>query len=231
MARVLIADDEAYICLTLKTALRKAGIEHVETAQDGIKALALLTTTHFDIAILDIYMPGMTGLQVAQVAKRKGIGTDIIIVTGQATVEAAIEALHSDVQDFVQKPCKPSDVIAIVRDLLNRRHPSKDTLAGRIDEFLKENASNPDLRLGDVCNHFHISPRQAIRIFSQHISMSFRRRLAYHRIEKAKNLLPSTSYPLCVISEKCGFKNQTRFSETFLRLEKMPPKQYRRLKA
>lgn len=231
MARVLIADDEPGICSVLKRALKRAGIEHVEIAEDGAKALELLATNHFDAAILDIYMPGMNGLEVAQAARRKGIDTDIVIMTGQATVDAAIEALHSNVQDFIRKPFKPSEVVPIVRKLLEKRHPSLHALAGKVDEFIKESAGNPALRIGDVCEHFHISLRQAARLFNQHLQMPFRRRLAWHRVEKAKHLLCSTEQPLSAIAEKCGFKNQARLSETFHRLEKTGPKQYRNAKS
>lgn len=227
MARVLIADDEPGICRTLEKALKNAGVEDIKVVQDGAKALELLTTDHFDIAILDIYMPGMNGLEVAQIVRKKRSDIDIVIMTGQATVEAAIEALHSDVQDFIQKPFKPSEVISIIHSLLEKRRPTLHTLTGRIDNFVKEHSSTLELRLGDVCKHFNISSRQATRLFNQHLKMPFRRCLAYHRTEKAKCLLTSTEYPLYVIAEKCGLKNQSRLSELFYRFEGISPKRYR----
>jgi YesN/AraC family two-component response regulator len=230
MAGILIADDDPDICEILRKALKKAGVEHIKIAQAGTKALELLATARFDVAILDIYMPGMNGLEVARAAKRKGIETDIIIMTGQATVDTAIEALHIDVQDYIRKPFMPKELVSIVLPLLEKRHSLPHTLVDQIDEFIKENSGNFSLKLSEVSRHFNINPDYVTRLLRQHLGMTFRRRLAWHRIQKAKCLLTSTECPLSAIAEKCGFKNQARLSETFIRMERIGPKGYRGLR-
>ncbi len=228
MERILIADDEAPICSLVQRALRKAdmGVQ-VDVARDGKEALQMLTHARYDVVILDIFIPGMNGLEVARAARQNGITTAMVILTGKGTLELAAEAVRSDVQDFLLKPIRPKELVDTVRGLLEKHHPTAHTLATQLDQFLKEDMGNPTLQLSDICERFHISISYATQLFRKQMGSTFRRRLAFHRIELAKELLTTTDNPLYFIAQQCGFKNPARFTETFIRLEKIPPKQYR----
>lgn len=230
MARILIADDEAPICSMVQRGLRNSDIaEQVDVARDGNEALQMLTHVQYDVAILDIFMPGMNGLEVARTVHQNGTATAIIILTGKATLDLAAEAVRSEVQDFLLKPIRPKELIDAVRYLLEKRHPTAHTLASQIDKFLKQDMGNPTLQQSDVCERFHISISYATQLFRKQLNSTFRRRLAFHRIELAKELLTTTDNYLYFIAQQCGFKSPARFTETFTRLEKIPPKQYRNL--
>ena len=229
MAHILIADDEAPVCTVLQKIVETATEDVViDIVRDGEEALQMLTTSPYDIAILDIYMPNMNGLEVAKTAREKGITTDIVLLTAYATLDLAKEAVRSDVQDFLEKPINVKEVIFTIRKLLEKRYPSSNMLAQNMDVFLKENACNADFKVADICSQFKISPTYVSKLFKTHIRISFRQRLAYYRIQKAKQLLASTDFPLYIISEQCGFKTQGRLTETFVRFEKVLPNQYRR---
>ena len=228
MAHILIADDEAPVCTVLQKTVKTAAEDAViDIVGDGEKALRMLTTSPYDIAILDIYMPNMNGLEVVKTAREKGITTDIVLLTAYATLDLAKEAVRSDVQDFLEKPINVQEVIFTVKKLLKKRYPSANALAQDIDVFLKENACNADFKVADICSHFKISPTYVSKLFKTHIKTSFRQRLAYYRIQEAKQLLASTDFPLYIISEQCGFKTQGRLTETFVRFEKVSPNQFR----
>lgn len=81
MPKVLIADDEAPVSMALREALSNAigGIE-VEIVLNGEEAHEKLLKENYDVALLDIYMPGMNGLDIAQCVKERGIDTDIVII-------------------------------------------------------------------------------------------------------------------------------------------------------
>lgn len=230
MARILIADDEAPVCSMVQRALWNSDIaEQVDVARDGPEALRMLTQARYDVAILDIFMPGMNGLEVARAARQNGTATAIIILTGKATVDLAAEAVRSEVQDFLLKPIRPKTLVDAVRGLLEKRHPTAHALASQIDQFLKDDMGNPTLQLSDVCERFRISVSYATQLFRKQLHSTFRRRLAFHRIELAKELLTTTDNPLYFIAQQCGFKSPARFTETLTRLEKISPKQYRNL--
>ena len=224
--RILIADDEEMVCSYLERILRPQPWE-VETVYSGREALDRLAGGRFDVAVLDLYMPPHNGLDILQAVQQKGIQTDVVMLTGHGTIELAVEAMKVGARDFLTKPIKPVEFVTTIRRLLDQRRPLSHVLAGRLDEYTKEHASNPSLRLEDLCLHFHISERYVCRLFQEYSGSSFRQRLSYHRIEQAKHLLAARDQPMSQVAEQCGFKNQRRFNEVFRRQEGTTPRKYR----
>ncbi len=223
---ILIADDDS----DLREAIRDWLASEpwfVQTAGDGREAFNLLCNSHFDIAVLDFKMPGLNGIDVLQAIRREGIQTDVLILTGYGTIETAVQAIKKGAEDFLQKPFKKGDLIAIIQRLLERRNLLTHALPDRLDAFLNVRAFDPSLKLEDLCRHFKISARYVSKLFKERIGMSFRRRLAHFRVERAKTLLESTDEPLYRIAEKCGFRDYRQLTMTFRRLEKIPPREYR----
>ena len=103
LGRVLIADDDSDFRRLLVGRAIRMGLEVVE-AEDGLQALAALQRQAFDLVVLDLYMPGRPGLEVAQAAQHIDPDLPVIVLTGSATVETAIEALRSGVHDYLTKP-------------------------------------------------------------------------------------------------------------------------------
>lgn len=227
VARILIADDEPEICDMLKGWLSPWT---VETAQDGQEALRLLCKQPFDLVILDIKMPYLGGLEVFRAIQEQAIEVDVVFLTGYGTVSTAVKALKMGAQDFLEKPIKRAVFTELVHKLIGRRHSSSHVLADRLDVLLREFSVQPDLKLQDLCEALRISTRYASRLFRDHIGASFRQRLAHYRVRREKQLLERTDEPLYLIAEKCGFRNYHRLTETFRRLEGMPPGAYRKIK-
>lgn len=225
---ILIADDDPAFCDILQRALSSEPWT-VKIARDGREALDLLCTSHFDLAVLDFAMPHLTGLEVLEAVKQKGIQTDIIILTGYGTIPLTVQAMKAGAREFIEKPIKPIELVATIRRLLESRHFPPHVRAARLDTFLKDHGSDPSLKLSDLCRHFRISPAYVARLFQKYIGASFRRRLSYHRVQKAKHLLESTGAPLYLIAGECGFKNYRRLIEAFGRLEGIPPGKYRKI--
>jgi DNA-binding NtrC family response regulator len=97
---VLIADDEKNFGTVLKQELERKGytIELVENGQD---AFNLVSKAQFDVAILDLLMPKMDGIEVLKRIKEEGLSPEVIIMTGNATVQTAIEAMKLSAYDYV----------------------------------------------------------------------------------------------------------------------------------
>ncbi len=118
--RILIADDESTIRETLTNVLSEAGYK-VVTASDGQQAVELLETTNIDVALLDIRMPKMDGLEVLTKMQERSLGTQVIIITAFGTVEGAVEAVKLGASDYVTKPFIFDDILIKISRLLNMR--------------------------------------------------------------------------------------------------------------
>ena len=107
--RVLFADDEAHLRDLMQMELPRLGHE-VTVCPDGTAALRALERGFFDAALLDIRMPGISGIEVLGQIKQISPDTQVIILTGQATVDTAVQALRLGAFDYLTKPCKWADL-------------------------------------------------------------------------------------------------------------------------
>jgi DNA-binding response OmpR family regulator len=119
-ARVLVVDDEESIRFSLQRALERDGYE-VLTAEDGREALRLVQHHVFDLILTDLKMEGVDGVEVMRQARAMAPDTVIIMLTGYATLESAIEALRHGAIDYLIKPCSSADVRAAVAKGLSQR--------------------------------------------------------------------------------------------------------------
>jgi two-component system response regulator HydG len=101
--KILIADDELSITKGLSAVLSDEGYE-VVVAQDGKKALDLLGADSFGLVLADLMMPKLDGLALLKELQRLGIPTECIIVTGQGTVDSAVQAMREGAYDYIEKP-------------------------------------------------------------------------------------------------------------------------------
>lgn len=97
--RVLVVDDEARIQAACKRLLTDEGCD-VEIAENGIKGLKMIEEKHFDIVLLDLMMPGMSGLDVLTDLKARHPDTVVIVITGYATLEHSVETMKKGAFDF-----------------------------------------------------------------------------------------------------------------------------------
>jgi DNA-binding NtrC family response regulator len=117
--RILIADDEEPARFALRRALAQSGCEILEAA-DGITALELLRTELPDLVFLDLQMPERGGLEVLRELGRPPTGCEIIVLTANDSVAAAVECIRSGASDFIAKPYEIEQVRSIVRRVAHR---------------------------------------------------------------------------------------------------------------
>lgn len=114
--QMLILDDEAIVCKRLKPTFEKQGYE-VETFTKSSEALARLKEKFFHIVITDLKMKGEDGIQVLEGAKAASQDTQVIIITGFATLETAKESHRKGAVEFIAKPFKIGELVACVKNL------------------------------------------------------------------------------------------------------------------
>jgi two-component system nitrogen regulation response regulator GlnG len=119
-ARVLVADDEPSIRFVLREALESAGHEVVDVG-DGDAALEALASGSFEIAFLDLRMPGLSGLELLERLEALGSETAVVIVTAQSTFENAVEAMKRGALDYLVKPFRLGEITALTEKALRAR--------------------------------------------------------------------------------------------------------------
>jgi DNA-binding response OmpR family regulator len=120
-AHILIADDEAPIRLTMDAMLRRRGYS-VTTAESAEEALDLIHQHAFDLLLLDLKMPGLSGLDVAARARELQPEAAVIILTGHGSLETAIQGMRIGVFDYMLKTSSPQEVLARVTTALEQQH-------------------------------------------------------------------------------------------------------------
>jgi DNA-binding response OmpR family regulator len=115
--RILVVDDDRGLSLALSTLLADAGHD-VETAGDGPDALALLRQRAFDIVLLDIGLPTMSGLDVLAQARALPAPPRVIVMTADDTSETVVESVRGQAFSYLRKPFPPNTIVEIVGDAL-----------------------------------------------------------------------------------------------------------------
>ena len=118
---VLVVDDDASTRESLELALDKNGYK-VLIAADAREALAILDRSAVDVIVTDLRMPDLDGLQFFQFVRQRAPGVPVIMISGQASVEAAVSAMRDGVVDFLTKPFSLTEIRRVIaRALANRR--------------------------------------------------------------------------------------------------------------
>ncbi len=134
--KILVVDDEASLRLLLSSELSRAGYV-VETATDGENALARLREDFFHVVLLDIVMPRMDGIEVLRIIKSEGIPSEVIILTGNATLESAIESMKLGAFEYIRKPYTLNELIIQIDRAIEHQHSQFDLKALR-NELIKK---------------------------------------------------------------------------------------------
>jgi len=126
MARILVVEDEENLALGLRFNLEAEGHE-VEIAGDGSLAARRLEDPEgrFDLVILDLVLPGMSGFEVARRARAAGEYVPILILTAKGDVQDLVRGLEDGADDYLTKPFRLDELLARVRGLLRRRRWSR----------------------------------------------------------------------------------------------------------
>ncbi len=120
-AGVLLVDDEAPFLETLRKRLTRRGLR-VDTACDGAAALAALERIKdLDVVVLDVKMPGLSGLEVLQRIKAVRPLVEVVLLTGHATLEGAVDGMRLGAFDYLMKPCEMDDLLAKIFEAKARK--------------------------------------------------------------------------------------------------------------
>ncbi|MDO8548975.1 MAG: response regulator [Ignavibacteria bacterium] len=120
VAKILCVDDEEVILDSFRKILVIDGYS-VDTVNNGKEALGLIQSHHYDFVFTDLKMPEMDGVEVTKSVKHLRPDIDVIIITGYASVETAVETMKYGAMDYVQKPFTDDELLAFVKKALIKR--------------------------------------------------------------------------------------------------------------
>lgn len=136
--KILVVDDEAAIRDSLREILMIDGYD-VDLADSGETALRMIEATEYDLVLLDIRLPGMSGIEVLRRVNQVAPDTKVIMLTAHGTVETAVEALRHGAHDYIMKPAtKQSILSSVTRGLAYRAEKQqKKLLLQQLESSLK----------------------------------------------------------------------------------------------
>lgn len=144
MANILIIDDEAQIRRSLKDILEYEG-HQINEAEDGKKGWMKLKTGEYDLCFCDIKMPGMDGHDVQDFAANEGVDTPLIMISGHANIENAVDSIKKGAYDFIEKPLDLNRILVSTRNALDKKELITET------KVLKQKVARkaPSLMVGE----------------------------------------------------------------------------------
>jgi len=118
-ANILVVDDELTVCRSCQKILNEDGYD-VSIALSGYKGLESFRKKKFDLAIVDLKMPDINGMEVVEAIKTEQPGTEVIIMTGYSTVASAVTGMKLGAADYIPKPFTPNEMTMVVKKALQQ---------------------------------------------------------------------------------------------------------------
>lgn len=135
--RLLIVDDEVRFLKTLKERLELRGFD-VTAVTSGERAIETAREAPFDVALLDLKMPGMNGDEVLKVLKAEHPLIEVVILTGHGSVESAVDCTRAGSHSYLQKPCETQQLMEVLKDAYHKRIQRKlDVDKEKVDALLQ----------------------------------------------------------------------------------------------
>lgn len=148
--RILVVEDEEALALKIKNLLENERYQ-VEVAFDGEQGADLALTEDYDLLILDILLPGMSGMDILKAVRREGLTVPVLMLTAKDKIEDKVAGLDSGADDYLTKPFAIAELLARVRSLLRRTSETKSSLL-QVGDISVNTATHEVSRAGEPIN-------------------------------------------------------------------------------
>ena len=257
MYQLLIADDEIIERKVLYKTLQKhlGDIGEIHQAENGREALAIYEEKHIQIAVLDIEMPGIDGIQAAEKIRAQDPDCCIIFLTAYDEFSYAKKAITVRALDYLLKPYQEEELLTVLDEairLTNLRRRDDESASGPekpplpplsaelvdtgqirmtkvtevIEEYIKIHYMQ-DISMQDVARVMNYSEAYFCKLFKQCFSCNFTAYLAQIRMDAAKKLLAQPMVNVKDIGEAVGYSDSNYFAKVFKRYTGFTPTEYR----
>ena len=253
MYQILVAEDESLerkvLCKTLKKHF--GDLCQIHEAKNGREAVEAFLIHRPQVAILDIEMPGVTGLEAARQIRESGHPCMILFLTAFDKFSYAREAITLRALDYLLKPCQEQELILTVEEALHLydrlgANPDavlrgdiadgagEEELADRrmgqirenIERYIREHYST-EISMQSVARAMNYSDAYFCKLFKQCFKVNFSAWLNEYRIDRAREMLQNTRLSDREVSTACGYSDANYFARVFKRVTGKTPSEYR----
>lgn len=242
MYDILICDDEQTIRNGLKHLIESSGMKFkvAGTASNGFEASRLIKEIKPEVVLIDINMPGLTGLEVMREVSVHAPFTKFIIISGYDEFQYAQQAIQLKAFDYLLKPIDKKNLFVVIEKACNFAVKEKKSctdypavensnITDETIDYIYKNYIDSELSLSNISKDLHVSESYLTRIIKKKTNMSFSEFLTKLRMEEAISLILSdSSISSLSISEKTGYKSQHYFCKVFKSYTGMTPTEYRK---
>ena len=249
--RVLVAEDELIerkvLCKTLQRYL--GDLIFLYEAKNGREAVEIFEREAPQVAILDIEMPGLTGLEVARRIRETDKRCGILFLTGFDKFSYAKQAISVRALDYLLKPYNEQELVFAVEDAIRQvtarqlpNRPAEEAAApapqeedadirtslirAQVQAFIEAHYRE-DISMQDAAAALRYSDAYFCKLFKQCFKVNFSAYLNEYRVEKARQLIADPRISLKDISTACGYSDSNYFTRVFKRLTGQTPSEYR----
>lgn len=244
MKGILLVDDEMLIRAKLKKYLIDSDFifENIYEASNGLDALNILKNNVAELAIVDINMPVMNGIEFLKNICDAKIDTKIIFLTGFEKFEYAKQAIKYNASDYLLKPINKDELYSALKNISENFKIESTTAnsnvsqvknahftVNKVIEFINLNYSNKDLNLNYLAKEFVVNSSYLSHIFKKSTEKTLSEYITEKRIEQAKTLIKCNEIKISEIYEKVGYNDYYYFSKIFKKYTGTSPLKYRQL--
>lgn len=242
MYKVILVEDEPIIREGLRTTTPWAdyGCQVVGEASDAVEAEMLILQLKPDIVITDIYMPGVSGLQLIERVKGS-VSCEFIIISGYDEFEYAQKAVYLGVKGYLLKPIDDNELKDVIQRAVESLHKARapaaaEGLLSDIDarerylakaRVIMEKRCSEELTLKTVADELWISESYLGKLFKSHTRYTFLELLTLYRMKKAVRMLTETDCKVYEIAVETGYRDAKYFSNVFRKTVGVTPSAFK----
>ena len=229
--KILLVDDNTELCVQFKLWYQEYEITGASTAESAL--VILKKPNEFDLVILDVNLPGMSGLSALEKVKELAPEKRVIIMTGYSTKDTAIHALTGKADNYVEKPFELKTMrAAIEKEMSAVRHealPDDMDMTAKIKHvrgFIEGNCFKK-ITLRDAAAAVFLTPKYLSRVFRIKTGMGFGEYKLKVKVAQAKRMLREPGVSVKKIAARLGYANTESFTRQFRKIVKSNPSCFR----
>ena len=254
MYRILVADDEPIERQVMFKKINSYFPDQVEvfTAENGIEAVNTCREKNCQISILDIAMPGMDGLEAAEIIRGRDKDCSIVFLTAFDEFSYAKKAIEVRALDYLLKPGSDNEIVNVLEEAFRICDKSEEergeavkpdktqewlapgdgydhrqgTLICSISDYIEQHYVE-DIALQDIAGFLGYSDVYFCKLFKQNFGKNFITYLNEYRMDKAKELLANPRINIKDVGQKAGYRDANYFTRLFKRMVGETPSEYR----
>lgn len=229
--KILVVDDNPSIGIAINEALEDYDVDMVYSGEEALSYLD--RNEDVDMAIVDVVMPGISGIELLKRIREKSTDMFVVIMTAYESKDVLVDALRANADDYLEKPIdfeKLDDVMTRLfcscgKPVFELPSAMKSKVEW-IKKYIRQNYHKPGI-LEDTAEQLCLTPKHLGRMFKEEVGMGFTEYRLIVRMDAAKKLIRRKGMSISEIAYHLGYKNQESFCKAFRKYVGSSPSEYK----